>query len=84
MRNTLYKMFGFIITEPIYVSLQRMRAIHIIALYVTAQWAETLMNKIPALTGSADAIIVGVYFANFMALVTVWWTAIKDMRTPHE
>lgn len=61
-----------------------MRVIHISALYITAQWAETLMLKIPPLQSSTDAVIVGVYFANFMALVTVWWTAIKDMRTPHE
>lgn len=84
MTKYIKNMFGFIVTEPIYVSLQRMRAIHIIALYVTAQWAEQLMSKIPPLQPHADAVIVGVYFTNFIALITVWWTAIQDMRKPHE
>jgi len=77
-------MFGFIVTEPIYVSLQRMRVIHISALYVTATWAESLMLKIPPLAHNADVVLVGIYFTNFAALVSVWWTAIRDMRIPHE
>ena len=84
MKASIKKMFGFMVTEPIYVSLQRMRVIHIAALYVTAAWAESLMLKIPPLSADSDVIMVGVYFTNFLALVSVWWTAIKDMRTPHE
>lgn len=84
MVTWIKNMFGFIVTEPIYVSLQRMRVIHILALYVTSQWADELMTKIPPLEPNAYAIMVGVYLTNFIALVSVWWTAIQDMRKPHE
>lgn len=77
-------MFGFIFTQPIYTTLQQMRVVHITALIVTYFWTEELLNKIPPLASNADAIMLGIYFANFTALVSVWWTAIKDMRTPHE
>lgn len=84
MKTILTNMFGFVWQKPIYYTLSKMRVIHILALHATYVWADALINKIPALTPHSDAVIVGVYFANFMALIGVWWTSIKDMREPHD
>ena len=84
MRKYLKNMFGFIVTEPIYVSLSHMRAIHIAALYITADWTERLMLKIPPLAPNADAVMIGVYFTNFLALVTIYWKAIHDAHSSND
>lgn len=76
-------MFGFIVSQPIHETLKQMRFIHVAALYVTYNWTDALLDKIPALEQGADAVIVGVYFANFAALITVFWKAINDIRKPH-
>ena len=75
-------MFGFIVTQPIQKTLIQMRVINILALCVTYHWAEELLNKIPHLTADADAVIVGVYLANFATLIAVFWKAINDINKP--
>lgn len=84
MKLILNNVFGFLWKKPLYYSLSKMRVIHIVALYLTYGWADDLMSKIPALTPHSDVIVVGAYLTNFLALVGVWWTAIKDMRVPHD
>ncbi len=84
MMNKLKLMFGFIFTQPIYKTLQQMRVIHITALFVIYNWTDELLNKIPPLADDASAIMLGIYFTNFITLAGLFWTAIKDMRKPHE
>ena len=75
-------MFGFIFNQPIYVTLQQLKVVYIAALLVTFHWIDELLDKIPILHENADVILVGVYFANFAALVGVFWKAINDIRKP--
>lgn len=82
--DALNAMFGFIFTQPIYKTLQQMRVVHITALLVTYQWTEELLLKIPPLSSNPDAITLGVYFANFATLVSIFWKSINDMRKPHD
>jgi len=77
-------MFGFIVSQPIHKTLAQMKVIYIMALWVTFNWTEALLNKIPALEQGADAVIVGVYFANFAALIGIFWKAINEIRKPND
>ena len=81
--NIIKNMFGFIVNQPIHKTLQDMKVIYIMALVVTFNWTDALLDKIPPLGADADAVIVGVYFANFAALISIFWKAINDIRKPH-
>ena len=82
--NSLKAMFGFFFNQPIYKSLQQMKTIQVIALYITSTWIDELLQKIPPLPLDADVVMMGVYFTNALALVTIWVQLIKEMPKKHE
>lgn len=79
--NTLNNLFGFMLVDPIHVTLKKMHTVQILALLVTYNWADALMVKILLLSGDdVDPTLLGIYFTNFAVLVTVFWKAVNEIR----
>jgi hypothetical protein len=79
-------MFGFIFTQPIHKTLQLMRVIHIAALYVTYQWADTIISELISIVVTPDnqITVITLYIGLYGTLLATFWKSINDMRKPHE
>lgn len=81
----LTAMFGFIVNEPIYKTLHRLKMVGVVVMVCLYNWADLLMLEILALdTKVITYEMVGLYFTNFLLLVGIFVQTFKYLITHHE
>lgn len=75
------RMFGFIVTEPIDVTLHRLRVIHLIALWLVYGWLDDLVMQVIGMDATTVSVeVIGMYFTQLLALVAVFLKTVNEMR----
>ena len=77
MKTSLSKMFGFALTQPIYITLMQMRVVHIAALITTGYWMDKIVTRLVEGGSEHDmtslALIAG-------TLLGAFWKAVDGLN----